>query len=327
VLAQMVAPLAEMFPAEAHPEVRVGLGAVDDAAVYELGGGRVAVVSLDVFPPVVDGAEDYGAIAAVNSMSDVWAMGADPALALNIALFPADMPPEISGQILHGAAERVRAAGAVVAGGHTMDSKEPAFGLTVIGFCDAHQLMTKGGLRPGQRLVLTKPLGSGLLTTAAKRGRLEPAGLTPVIAMMRHLNQGAAAAARAHGVRSATDITGFGLVGHALEMAEASGTGLRLWQNDIPLVPGAAKWAAEGTFAGGCYRNRMHYAPRVRFDPALPEHQQLLLFDPQTSGGLLLAVDPDALDPLLSHLHETDLQAAEIGEVVDGDGIEVVPAR
>ncbi len=322
----MVAPLAGFFPAEEHSRVLVGLGAVDDAAVYELGQGRVAVATLDLFPPVVDGAADFGAIAAANSMSDVWAMGADPALALNIALFPADMPNEVAQEILLGAAERVRAAGAAIAGGHTMEAKEPSFGMAVIGFGHVDQLTIKGGLRPGQRLVLSKPLGSGLLTTAAKRGRLPAAELEPVIRVMRRLNRGAALAARAHGVRSATDITGFGLAGHALEMAAPSGVGLRLWFDALPLFPEVPHWAGEGTFAGGCYRNRSYYRHDVRFDPALEEAQQLLLFDPQTSGGLLLAVDADRADALVEALRPSDPEAAIIGEVVTDAGIHVVPA-
>lgn len=314
-----------MFPAAEHPRVLVGLGAVDDAAVYELGHGKVAVVTLDVFPPVVDGAEDFGAIAAANAMSDIWAMGAEPALALNIALLPADMPVAVSQQILLGAAERVRAAGAVIAGGHTMDSKEPAFGLAVFGFAKVDDLTIKGGLRPGQKLLLTKPLGSGLLTTAAKRGLASPEDLAPAIRSMRHLNQGAARAARAHGVRGATDITGFGLAGHALEMASASQVGLRLHHGALPLFPGTRRFAEAGTFAGGCYRNRSAYQGQVRFDAALAEPEQLLLFDPQTSGGLLLSVDAERAEDLLVALRNADPESACIGEVVEGQGIDVLP--
>ncbi len=312
-----------MFPDADHPDVLVGLGAVDDAAVYRLGGGRVAVVTLDFFPPVVDDAVDFGAIAAANSMSDVWAMGADPVLALNIALFPADMPPEVGARILEGAAVQVRDAGAVIAGGHTMDNKDPVFGMAVVGLGQEDALMTKGGLCPGQQLVLTKPLGSGLLTTASKRGLLPPEGLTPAVAAMRRLNGAAARAGRAHGVRSATDITGFGLAGHLLEMLEASGVGASLRFDAIPLLPDAMHWAREGTFAGGAFRNQGYYVPKLRFADALDEAQRMLLFDPQTSGGLLMAVEPDRLDDLLAVLHVEDPTAACIGEVVEGAGVEL----
>ena len=314
----------DFFPAEQHGDVMLGLGDVDDAAVHRLGNGRVGVVSLDFFPPVVDDARDYGAIAAANSMSDIWAMGADPVLALCIAMFPADMPPAVASEILLGAAERVREAGAVIAGGHTMENKDPVFGLAVIGMGQEADIMTKGGLAPGLQLVLSKPLGSGLLTTAAKRGGLSAEGLAPAVEVMRRLNRDAARAGRNHGVRSATDITGFGLAGHALEMADASHVGLALRLDSIPLLPGVPHWAAQGAFAGGAHRNRSYYAPRVRFASGIKEPQQMLLFDPQTSGGLLMAVAPDRLDAFLTELRATVPDAAHIGEVVAGSGIEVV---
>lgn len=316
-------PLIDFFPADVAPDVIVGLGAVDDAAVHRLGGGRVGVVSLDFFPPVVDDATDYGAIAAANSMSDVWAMGVDPVLALCIALFPADMPTGVASAILLGAAERVRAAGAVVAGGHTMESKDPVFGLAVIGLGDEGDLMLKGGLEVGQKLVLSKPLGSGLLTTAAKRGLLPPGGLDSVVDLMKRLNGPAARAGRRHGVRAATDITGFGLAGHGLEMAAGADVGLRLELDAVPLMDQVMHWAEQGAFAGGAYRNRQAYEGRVKFYPTLPEARQMLLFDPQTSGGLLMGVAADRAETLLAELRETDPEAAIVGEVVEGAGITV----
>jgi selenide,water dikinase len=318
-----VRPLIGMFPDADHPDVLVGLGAVDDAAVYRLGGGRVAVVTLDFFPPVVDDAKDFGAIAAANSMSDVWAMGADPVLALNIALFPNDMPPAVGADILAGAAEQVREAGAVIAGGHTMDNKDPVFGMAVVGLGEEAALMTKGGMRPGQRLLLSKPLGSGLLTTAAKRGLLSPEGLSPAVDAMRRLNGPAARAGRACGVHSATDITGFGLAGHLLEMLEPSGVGARLSFDALPLLPEVMRWAQEGTFAGGAFRNQGYYQPKLSFGSALGEAERMLLFDPQTSGGLLLAVDPERSDALLEMLRHSDPEAACIGEVVEQAGITI----
>ncbi len=316
-------PLIDFFPADAAPDVIVGLGAVDDAAVHRIGGGRVSVVSLDFFPPVVDDARTYGAIAAANSMSDVWAMGADPVMALCIALFPADMPVDVASQILLGASERVRTAGAVVAGGHTMEHKDPVFGLAVIGMGDEDALMLKGGMQVGQKLVLSKPLGSGLLTTAAKRGKLPSEGLSDAIGFMKRLNGPAAAVGRRHGVRAATDITGFGLAGHALEMAEGSGVGVRLQLDSVPLMPQVMHWAEQGTYAGGAFRNRKSYEGRVTFDSALPEARQMLVFDPQTSGGLLLSVAADRADTLLAELHQTDPEAAIVGDVVEGAGIRI----
>ncbi len=316
-------PLIGMFPGADHPDVLVGLGAVDDAAVYRLGGGRVAVVTLDFFPPVVDDALDFGAIAAANSMSDVWAMGADPVLALNIALFPADMPPEVGARILEGAALQVREAGAVIAGGHTMDNKEPVFGMAVVGMGGEDTLMIKGGMQPGHKLVLTKPIGVGIITTANKRGLLGPGDLLPAVAAMRQLNGAGARAGRAHGVRSATDITGFGLAGHLLEMLEPSGVGAVLDFGAIPMLPDAMHWAQEGTFAGGAFRNQGYYQPKLRFAEGLDEAARMLLFDPQTSGGLLLAVAPDKLDSLLATLRAEHPEAACIGEVVEAPGIAV----
>ena len=308
-------PLIPLFPNAANPDVLVGLGTVDDAAVLRLPGGRVAVTTVDFFPPVVDDAYDYGAVAAANALSDVWAMGATPALAVNIALFPADMPVEVSQRILVGAAERVRDAGAVVAGGHTMDNKDPVFGLAVVGFGDEAALMTKGGARPGDALVLTKPLGSGLLTTAGKRGLLGRAECEAVVRVMARLNGPAAAVAGRHGVRGATDVTGFGLLGHLIEMADAAGVVMELDARAIPLLPGVPDFAAQGTFAGGAYRNWEHAAPRVRFARDLGEPERMVLVDPQTSGGLLLAVAASRARAVVRALRPTDPEAAVIGRV------------
>jgi selenide,water dikinase len=299
----------------------VGLGAVDDAAVQRLGDGRVLVFTVDVFPPVVDRAEDYGAIAAVNAMSDVWAMGADPALALDIAVFPKDLPPGVAQGILLGAAERVHAAGAVLVGGHTMEASDPIFGLAVVGYGVENELMTKGGLRPGDRLVLTKPLGSGLLTTAAKGGLIPPEALASAIAVMRRLNGPASRAARRHGVRGATDITGFGLIGHATEMAEASNVELVIQYARLPFLAEVPDCAALGVFAGGAHRNRSHFASRASLDPALGETDVLLTCDPQTSGGLLLGCPADRVDGLLEALRTTDPEATCVGEVRAGRGL------
>ncbi len=313
----------DFFPADEASDVIVGLGSVDDAAVHRLADGRVGVVSLDFFPPVVDDARDYGAIAAANAMSDVWAMGADPVLALCIALFPSDMPTAVASEILLGAAERVRAAGAVVAGGHTMEHQDPVFGLAVTGIGQADALMTKGGLVPGQRLVLTKALGSGLLTTAGKRGLLSPGGLAPAVELMKRLNGPAAAAGRRHGVTAATDITGFGLAGHALEMADGAGVALRLELDRVPLLDQVMHWAEQGAFAGGAHRNRKAYQGRVVFEKDLPEARQMLIYDPQTSGGLLMGVAADRADGLVADLRRSDPEAAAVGEVLEGDGLVV----
>ena len=280
-------------------------------------------MTTDFFTPVVDDAYDYGAIAAANALSDVYAMGGKPFLALNIAALPPGLPAELISDILRGGAETVRAAGVVIAGGHTIQDKEPKYGLVVLGFVDPARLLTKSGARPGDRLVLTKPLGFGTTTTALKRGIAPPEDVAEVVSWMRRLNKFASELALEFGVRGATDITGFSLLGHAWEMAQASGVGLRLDFARIPLVSCARRYAAEFVFPGGAYDNRLYFGQFVSFDPAIAEPDQMLLFDPQTSGGLLLSVPEKHLKALLQRAEENDQPAWVIGEALEGDGIEV----
>ena len=280
-------------------------------------------MTTDFFTPVVDDAYDYGAIAAANALSDVYAMGGKPFLALNIAALPPGLPAELISDILRGGAETVRAAGVVIAGGHTIQDKEPKYGLVVLGFVDPARLLTKSGARPGDRLVLTKPLGFGTTTTALKRGIAPPEDVAEVVSWMRRLNKFASELALEFGVRGATDITGFSLLGHAWEMAQASGVGLRLDFARIPLVSCARRYAAEFVFPGGAYDNRLYFGQFVSFDPAIAEPDQMLLFDPQTSGGLLLSVPEKHLKALLQRAEENDQPVWVIGEVLEGEGIEV----
>ena len=280
-------------------------------------------MTTDFFTPVVDDAYDYGAIAAANALSDVYAMGGKPFLALNIAALPPALPAELISDIPRGGAQTVRAAGVVIAGGHTIQDKEPKYGLVVLGFVDPARLLTKSGARPGDRLVLTKPLGFGTTTTALKRGIAPPEDVAEVVSWMRRLNKFASELALEFGVRGATDITGFSLLGHAWEMAQASGVGLRLDFARIPLVSCARRYAAEFVFPGGAYDNRLYFGQFVSFDPAIAEPDQMLLFDPQTSGGLLLSVPEKHLKALLQRAEENDQPAWVIGEALEGDGIEV----
>jgi selenide,water dikinase len=274
---------------------------------------------------VVDDAYDYGAIAAANALSDVYAMGGRPFLALNIAAMPPDLPAEITGEILRGGAEVARAAGVVIAGGHTVQDKEPKYGLVVVGFADPQRLMTKGRARVGDKLVLSKPLGFGTTTTALKQDRVDPADLVEVVGWMKRLNKTASELALAHGVSGATDITGFSLLGHGYEMAEASGVGLRLHFSRIPFTRGAQRYAAQFIFPGGASDNRLYYQEHVKFDAGIDEASQMLLFDPQTSGGLQLAVPPGQLEALLGAAAQAGQLLWQIGEVVAGKGIEVLP--
>ncbi len=296
----------------------------DDAAVWRLDEQRALVVTTDFFTPVVDDPYDYGAIAAANALSDVYAMGGLPFLALNIAALPPDLPPEISSEIIRGGAEKAREAGVVIAGGHTIQDKEPKYGLVAIGFADPRQLLTKRGAHPGDRLVLTKPLGFGVTTTALKREQAEPGDVAEVVGWMKRLNRAAGQLALDLDLRCATDVTGFSLLGHGYELALAGGVGLRLDYAAIPFVAGARKYAEMWTFPGGAADNKLYFSDFVRFAPGIDEAAQMLLFDPQTSGGLLMVVPPEKLDALQARATELDQPAWVIGEVVEGDGIEVL---
>ena len=301
----------------------VGIGDPDDAAVWRLDDQRALVVTTDFFTPVVDTPYEYGAIAAANSLSDVYAMGGKPFMALNVAALPPDLPPELSAEILRGGAEKCREARVVVAGGHTVQDKEPKFGLVVLGFVEHDKMMTKSGLRPGDVLVLTKPLGFGTTTTALKRDLLTPQETIEVIDWMSRLNAGAAALANEFGLRGATDITGFSLLGHAYEMARSSKVGLRFFFEKIPFVSGAMKYAEQWVFPGGSSDNSLFYSQFVRFAPEIDEMRQMLLFDAQTSGGLLLGVPAEKLSAFMARAAEMDQPAWVVGEAFEGQEIEV----
>lgn len=320
----MLRPVKEIYNGRNYPDLLVGLDSPDDAAVWRLDENRALVVTTDFFTPVVDDAYDYGAIAAANSLSDVYAMGGQPFLALNIAALPPSLPPEILADIIRGGAEKAREAGVVIAGGHTVQDSEPKFGLVVIGFVDPARSMTKAGVRPGDRLVLTKPLGFGVTTTALKRGLAEEVDVAEAVSWMKRLNAGAARLAGEFSVRGATDITGYSLLGHGSEVAQASGVELRINFDAVPFLTGARKYAEQWTFPGGAADNRLYFGSDVRFDPRLSELEQMLLFDPQTSGGLLLAVPESSADALLERAAELGQPAWVIGEAREGTGIAVI---
>jgi selenide,water dikinase len=300
------------------------LGEPDDAAVWDLGGGRALVVTTDFFTPVVDTPYEYGAIAAANALSDIYAMGAKPFMALNVAALPPELPPSLTGEILRGGAEKAKEAGVVIAGGHTVQDKEPKYGLIALGFADPEQMFTKRGVQPGDKLVLSKPLGFGTTTTAIKQGKASAEDLAEVIDWMTRLNKDAAELAGEFGVRGATDITGFSLLGHAWEMASASKIRLRFEWESIPFVGGARRYAADFIFPGGASDNRLYFQEHVQINPKLTEEEVMLLFDPQTSGGLLLSVPAAKLEGLTSRAAEVGQPLWVIGEAVEGQGIEVV---
>ena len=301
----------------------MGLAGPDDAAVWRLDETRALVVTTDFFTPVVDEAYDYGAIAAANSLSDVYAMGGRPFLALNVAAVPDNLPPEITSEILRGGAEKAREAGVVIAGGHTVKDKEPKYGLVVLGFVDPQSMLTKGGLQAGDALVLTKPLGFGVTTTALKQERAEVEDVRTVVDWMSRLNRSASELAVEFELRAGTDITGYSLIGHGMEMAVASDLALQIEFEKVPFVSCARKYAEQGLFPGGAFDNRGYYASHVRLAPSVDEPSEMLLYDPQTSGGLLLGVPQEKLSAFLKRSQERNQPAWVIGKAVRGEGIEV----
>lgn len=319
-----------MFKPEDYPDLLVGLGEPDDAAVWRLDDQRALVATTDFFTPVVDNPYDYGAIAAANALSDVYAMGARPFLALNIAAMPPDLPSEISGKIFLGGAEKAREAGVVLAGGHTIQDKEPKYGLIVLGFVDPEKMLTKSGADPGDILVISKPLGFGTTTTALKQGKADPTDVSEVVGWMKRLNKEASELALELGLRGGTDITGFSLLGHGLEMADASSArlsrpvGLRFFFEKIPFTRGARRYADEFIFPGGSSDNRLYFGSRVSFASQIDEASQMLLFDAQTSGGLLLAVPADKIDALQTKAAQVGQLLWVVGEVMEKEGIEVL---
>jgi selenide, water dikinase len=317
-------PLQGIFPPADYPDLLVGLGEPDDAAVWRLDAERALVITTDFFTPVVDDPYDYGAIAAANALSDIYAMGGQPFLALNIAALPLDLPPEIGAEILRGGAEKAREAGVVLAGGHTVQDKEPKYGLVVLGFVHPDHILSKGGVRAGDMLVITKPLGFGTVTTALKRDQADPQDVAEAVSWMKRLNKVAASLATSFNLRGGTDITGFSLLGHALEVAQHSAVGMRFYFDRIPFTRGAQRYAEEWIFPGGSLDNRAYYGDQVKFDPQLDEHSRMLLFDAQTSGGLLLAIPAAQTADFLAQAALLDQPAWVVGEAVQGAGIEVL---
>jgi len=323
-LAQVLRPLREMFRAAEYPDLLVGLEVSDDAAVYKINDEVAVIQTLDFFPPIVDDPYDYGAIAAANAMSDVYAMGGEVVLALNICGFPPDLPPDVVAEILCGGAEKVAEAGGILAGGHTLDDKEPKYGLAVTGFVHPDRVATKAGAKAGNVLILTKPLGVGIITTALKGQVADPSHVEAAVESMKKLNREAARLMQRVGVNACTDITGFALLGHAQEMAEKSEVGIRFYLEKLPFLEGARGYAEDWLFPGGTCRNQEHYAAQVRFAPSIPEEMQMLLYTPETSGGLLIAVSSGKLEELTTLFSSEGQEHWVIGQVVEGEGIEVV---
>ena len=298
------------------PRLLVGFDASDDAYVYDLGDGRGLVGTTDFFPPMVDDPFLFGQVAAANALSDVWAMGGRPALALNLLCFPNCLGIEVAGQILAGGADKCREAGVIVAGGHSINDHEPKFGLAVTGFVQLDRMLANAGAREGDALVLTKALGTGILTTAHKAELLDDAGVKVATDSMITLNKYGAEALDGLDAHAATDVTGFSLMGHSCEMAEASGVTLQIRAGSVPVMACAREMAQMGLIPAGAYRNRDFFGPRVQMGADVPLDLSDVLFDPQTSGGLLVALPESDAETYVARLRELGQPAAIVGSAV-----------
>jgi selenide,water dikinase len=308
--------------AETAPEALIaGLHPPEDAAAYRVSDELAVIGTVDFFPPLVDDARMFGEVAAANALSDVFAMGGRVLFALSIAAFPEELPRDVLAEVFAGASSKVREAGGTLAGGHTIRDPEPKYGLAVIGAAHPDRLMRKSGARPGDRLILTKPLGTGILISGVRAGRTAETDLAGAIESMRVLNRAASEVLVSHGIRSATDVTGFGLLGHGLEMARASGVRLAFEAAALPALPGAIELARAGIETGGAAHNRRFVDAELELDDDVASNLVALALDPQTSGGLLAAVPADDLDGIQRALAEAGVDACRVGSVESGSGM------
>jgi selenide,water dikinase len=320
--ADLLADALSGLGAQAAPDQLIaGLAPADDAAVYQVTDELAIIGTLDFFPPLVDDARTFGEIAAANALSDVFAMGGRVLFALSIAAFPEELPRDTMAAIFEGAASKVREAGGTLAGGHTIRDPEPKYGLAVIGAAHPSRLLRKGGARPGDTLVLTKRLGTGLLVSGRRQGKSSDDDLVAAVEQMRTLNRAAGDVLIGAEVRAATDVTGFGLLGHGLEMARASGTRFRFDAAALPALPGAMSLAAAGVETGGAAHNRRFVAAEVSIAKGLAPALVALAVDPQTSGGLLAAIPAERLTRVEAALDEAEVEHWRVGLVEEGAGI------
>jgi len=306
------------LPRSQHPDLLVGVETSDDAGVFRLRDDLAIVNTVDFFTPVVDDPYTYGVISATNSLSDVYAMGGEPKTAMNIVCFPqSGIDKEILADILRGGAAKATEAGVVVVGGHSVADDEIKYGMAVTGVIDPRRITRNVGVQVGDVIVLTKPLGTGIVTTALKKGHLSEEEYGAAVISMSTLNAKAASVMLRYSVHACTDVTGFSLMGHSCEMAMGSGLTIRLQATALPLLPGARRLALEGYITGGCKRNRTYLADKVQVASSVPQDLNEVAFDPQTSGGLLIAVPAHEMERLTRNLlTEGVLAAAVIGEVV-----------
>ncbi len=323
--------MLRQLPKITDSNLLVGVNAGDDAAVYRMDDELALIQTVDFFPPIVDDPFTYGEVAVANALSDVYAMGGRPILAMNIVGFPVELPKEILGEVLKGGASKAQEAGVLIVGGHTVYDKEPKYGLAVTGVIKPGLQVTAAGAKPGDVLVLTKPIGTGIITTAGKEGRARPEVLDNAVRNMSVLNRAAAEAMMRVGANACVDVTGFGLLGHLKVMLDGSDVAARLELGKVPVLEGARELLEQGIAPGGTHRNLESVAEVVRWHPDLDEETRLLLCDAQTSGGLLISVAPERLDELIHELKAGDVQTtAVIGGIVDksalgGVRVEVLP--
>ena len=309
----------------------MGLSKPDDAAVYKMSDELALVQTVDFFPPIVDDPYAYGEIAVANALSDVYAMGGTPLTALNIVGFPVDLPKDILGRVLQGGMSKAKEAGVLIVGGHTVDDAEPKYGVAVTGVVKPGRQVTVDAAKPGDVLVLTKPIGTGIITTAGKAERVDSEVLEGAVRIMSTLNRAASEAMVKVGVNACSDVTGFGLLGHLLNIVEASGVAARLNLSEVPVLAGALELLDDGIAPGGTHRNLESIDPKVAWDASVDQNGRLLLSDAQTSGGLLISVEPARLDSLLAELRTFGVETRSvIGAIVesaslDGKRIEVLP--
>ena len=310
--------LAAIVPADVD-DLLVGLDPADDAAVYRLDDERALVVTVDFFPPLVDDPRVFGAIAATNALNDVFAMGGSPLLALSVAAFPEELPSDVLGGVLEGARERVEAAGAVLAGGHTIRDSEPKYGLSVVGLVHPDAIWPKAGARPGDAIYLSKPLGTGIVIQGARSGIAAEGALDAAITSMVELNRDTADLLRPFSPNAVTDVTGFGLLGHAHELSSRSGVRAELDAESLPLLPGALELAREGVRTGGDRRNREFVGDNVESGAA--EDVEAVAFDPQTAGGLLVTLPAERGAVLEATFADRGLLLRRIGRIAEGSGV------
>lgn len=326
-MAQVLQPLKNTFPAENYPQLLIGLAAPDDSAVYKLSDEQAIISTTDFFPPVVDDPYQFGAIAAANALSDVYAMGGKPLMAINLVAYPDGLELSILTEILRGGADKVKEAGAVIAGGHTVTDKEPKYGLAVTGEIHPERILKKEGVKAGDWLILTKPLGIGTITTAIKQDKAQPEHISKAIAGMAYLNRTAAKIVQKYNistekpVHAMTDITGYSLLGHGHEMAHLSQVDFHIQFDNLHWYDGALEYAENDIFPGGMHRNREYFQKWTTIHTELTDWQEYLLYDPQTSGGLLITVEPDAAQSLLDDLQTAGENARYIGYASQGNGI------